>query len=229
MPSPLISPGFPSPLTFGGKWVAEPIQQFIPVQNVSWAATVIGIGTIQVVPFTVPVAASFSAMDVFISNSYSATNAGSSRADTVSFSVGVYQRSGSSLSLINSASATTAFTVTGSSSSASYQGLKNFPIPFGIPLAEGNYWYAMASSVSTAGNAIAGALSNIVGSVAGGQSAYLGVFGSATAVSEQALLGLGSYSVTSASLPNAIGFSEIIGSAVGNTGMPIVCFKNYTV
>lgn len=230
MPSSVLQPTSPSPLVIGGKWMQEPIQYLNNYSKVSWAGTVMGIGTIAVVPFVQPVIGSYTAVDVFVSANYSATNAGSSRADSLSMSIGVYTKFNSSLSLLQSTSVSTAFTVTGSSSSGSYHGLKNWVVPMNLPLDEGNYWFALASSSASAGNAIAavGGFSNIVASFAGGNSAYLGQFGQASAVSEQANLGQGTYSVTSASLPNVIGFSELIGSAIGNTLHPIFVFKGFT-
>jgi len=92
----------------------------------------------------------------------------------------------------------------------------------------GNYWVGIATQVSTAGNAIAGALSNVVYSFAGGQSAFKGVFGSSTNASHQLRFGAGAYSASSTAVPSVVGLSEIVGSAQGNTANPVFQFINYT-
>lgn len=217
-----------SPQTFGGNSFPEPIQWFQPDVNVSWAATQIGAGTLQLSPVIIPEPMAASVFDLFVSNSYSATNAGSSRADTVSVSVGLYSMSGATLALALSASATTAFTVTGSSSSASYQGLKALGIPFQGYVFAGNYWVGVASQLSTAGNAVAGGLSNVVASFPGGISAYNGRFGGATGNSACPLYGFGILSVTTASMPASIALSDISGSGIGATNRPIFAFRNYS-
>lgn len=208
--------------------VSTAISLFQPFPEPNYQATVIGIGTIQVVPFVMPYAAQFSAADVYVSGTYSATNLASSRGDSMTVSLGVYTRNLSTLSLASSSSVSYAFTVTGSSSSVSFQGLKNLTIPLTLNMTPGNYWYAMESSTASAGNAIAGGFSNVVDSFSGAQSAYKGVFGQSTAASGQFVLGVGSFSVTSAALPASIGFSELLGSALGGTAAPIVNFRNYT-
>lgn len=196
-------------------------------RNASWAGSVIGIGTLQLVPLVLQAPAAFRSVYLGISNSFSATNAGSSQGQTVSVTFGVWTRSASSLSLASSGSVSTAYTVTGSSSSNSYQGAKLLPVPATLNMTPGNYWYGYIYSSATAGNAIMGAASNIVMSYAGAESAALGVFGSASTASFQAVLGKGSFSATSAALPASIAFSDII--TAGNTGQPLVAFVNYTV
>lgn len=230
MPSPSILQQFvPGQHVFGGKLFPEPLQFYQPTDNyVSWATSAIGNGSVVIAPFQIQQPGVFSVADVFVSNSYSATNAASSQAQTVSMSVGLFSKNASTLSLVNSGSQTYAFTVTGSSSSASYQGLKNLTVPVSFNLFEGNYWLAVVSSTSSAGNAIAAGFSNVVASFAGGLSAYSGVFGAATAASQQPILGYGAMSATTSVFPSSIAFSDIVGSAIGNTCRPIVNFRNYS-
>lgn len=234
MPSPAFGRpggGVPSPQVFAGNAYPEPAQYFMPacIQGASWAVSQVGFGTLNFVPFNVPDALAISAADVFISNSYSASNAGSSRADTLTASVAVYAAAGSSLSLLGSGSQSYAFTVTGSSSSVSYNGLKNVTVPFNYDLAPGNYWYVMGFSQSTAGNAIANAsISNVIASNAGNASTYVGQFGQSSNASNQVEYGLGRYSATSSAFPAAVGFSELVGTAYGGTARPVIAFKNYT-
>jgi hypothetical protein len=207
--------------------VGAPIGQYNIYPGASIGTTAIGVGTFQVVPLQLEASALVSSFDVFLSNSYSATNAGSSMAHTLSFTAGVYSRTGSSLSLASSSSVTTAFTVTGSSSSVSYQGFKNFGIPVALAMTPGNWWLAYISSTASAGNAIAGGFSNGIISYPGAESAYQGVFGSSTNVSQQVQMGWGQYSVSSAALPGSVGFSELIGSVVSNT-VPLIHLRSYS-
>ncbi len=194
--------------------------------NVSWGSTQFGIGTFQVTPVLFPHIAAVSAIDIMLVQSYSATNAGSSQAQSLSISLGIYSLNASSLSLISSFTQSTLCSVTGSTSSVSFQGLKNFPITVGpMVVSPGNYWVALASSTASAGNAIAAAISNVMYSFAGNQSLYKGVFGSSSAASAQYRLGVGFMSVTSASIPVSIALSDISG-AVGNTGNFVINFKN---
>ncbi len=208
--------------------VSTAVSLFWPFEDPNYAATVIGIGTIPITPFLMPFAAQFSAVDIFVSNSFSLTNVISAESATVSAFVAIYTNNLSTLSLASSGSVSYAYVVSGSTSSVSYQGLKNLTIPLVANMTPGNYWYAISSSSASGGNIVGGVLSNIVNSFGGAQSAYLGVFGLSTGASMQPVLGYGSYSVTSAAFPAAIGFSEIIGSALGNTAAPIVNFKNYS-
>lgn len=195
--------------------------------NASIAGSQIGVGTLDITPLVMKAPGVFASAYIGISNSYSATNAGSSRGDTLSCTIGVYTKSGSSLSLASSGSVSTAYTVTGSSSSNSYQGLKMLPVPISLAMTPGNYWYGYIMSQATAGNAIANAaISNAVQSFAGAESAALGVYGSASTASFQPVLGKGALSVSTAALPSAIAFSDIV--TAGNTGQPVVAFVNYT-
>jgi hypothetical protein len=197
--------------------------------NVSWATTTFGIGTFVVQPFAVPHFAAVSATDVFVSNTYSATNGGSSQNQSLTVSLGIYSLNVSTLSLISSFSQSTLASVTGSTSSVSFQGLKNWPITTNaaILMSPGNYWVALGSSTSSAGHAIAAGLSNGIYSFAGSQSLYKGPYGSSTAASQCYRLGAGILSVSSASVPVSIALSDISNLA-GNTGIPIVNFKNYS-
>lgn len=210
IPTPLLQPTAPDQFVFGGKWVQQPLE-FCSVVNAPFVSTTIGNGTIQFAPLEHRYNGSYTAANLFISNSLSATNAGSSRADTLGFSFGLYERVGSSLSLITSNSASTAFTVTGSSSSVSYQGIKLFPIAITLPMAEGNYYYGIGSSSSSAGNAVAGSFQLCVGTVG---SSVGGVFGASSAVSNYLHLGLGQMTVTSASLPTTVAFTDMVGTGV---------------
>lgn len=230
MPSPsALQPFVPGQQVFGGRLFPEPLQYYQPMANFgSWATTAIGNGSVVIQPFQLMQPGVFSVADVYVSNTLSATNAASSQAHTLSMSVGLFSKNASTLSLVNSGSQTYAFTITGSSSSASYQGLKNLTVPVSFNLYEGDYWLAIASSTSSAGNAVAAAFSNVVVSFAGGLSAYSGVFGAATTASQQPILGYGAMSATQSAMPVSIAFSDIVGSANGHTCRPVVNLRNYS-
>lgn len=195
--------------------------------NVSWGSTQFGVGTFEVAPVAFPHIAAVSAIDLLLAQTYSATNAGSSQAQSLSISLGIYSLNGSSLSLISSFTNSTLCSVTGSTSSVSFNGVKAWPQTINPPMVvvPGNYWIALGSSTASAGNAIAAAISNCIYSFAGNQSIYRGVWGSSSFASAQYRLGAGFLSVTSASVPVSIALSDISG-AVGNTGIPVVNFKN---
>jgi hypothetical protein len=225
---PFKGQNVPSPGIFGGNWYPEALQYFEPIPMVgSWAGTTFGIGTIQLVPFVIPTQCMVSAVDLFLSQSYSATNAGSSQNISLSISAGIYSNLAGSLQSVISGSVSNVASVTGSTSSVSFQGVKRLPVPLTGNLYEGNYWLAILSSTSSAGNAIAAAVSNVVQSFAGGYSNYSGVYGSSTFASQQAEFGIGSVTATSSVLPTQIAFSNI-GGAIGNTGIPVFQLKNYT-
>jgi hypothetical protein len=172
--------------------------------------------------------AGLSAVDLYLSQTYSATAAGSSQNQSLSVSVGIYGPVGQSMQLAAFGTASTVASVTGSTSSVSFNGVKNFPVPLSAELAAGNYWVAIVSSTSSAGHAIAAALSNVVASYAGGRSNYSGVYGASSTVTQQVLLGLGQFTSTTTALPAVIPFASIIGSGVGNTANPIFGMKAYS-
>jgi hypothetical protein len=223
------APNVISPQVFGGYVYGDPIQWWEGPENyASWAATQLGANSLAIQPVIFPERVGAASMDIFVSGNYSATNNASSRGDTISVSVGLYSYTASSLSLAASVSQTYAFTVTGSSSSASYHSLKAMSLPFFGNVPAGNYWMALISNTSTAGNAIAASFSNVVVSYAGNLSAYAGRFGGNTAASNSPILGYGFQSVTTTALPSAIALSDISGSGLGNTNRWLVNVKNYS-
>jgi hypothetical protein len=164
-----------------------------------------------------------------MSQTYSATNAGSSQNQTLSLSVGFYSNFAGSLQLAASGSLTVVASVTGSTSQAQFDGLKAVQVPLnGFAPYAGNYVLALASSTSSTGNAIAAALSNVIYSCPNNLSSYKGIYGSASAVTGQAQFGGGVYSSTTTALPLQIPFSSIIGTLQGATNFPVVHLKNYT-
>ncbi len=194
----------------------------------SWASTNQGVGTVNVNAMFLPTQLACSAVDIFLSNTYSATNAGSSNAMTLSATFGVWTNNASTLSLFTSGSASTAFTVTGSSSSNSYNGIKAFQIPMAATLPAGNYWYGFIFSQASAGDAIAAAFTNVAASYAGAQSLYKGQLGSSSAGPVGARLGEGVFSASSTALNASMAISAVLGSAAANTCQYPVRFKGFS-
>lgn len=146
-------------------------------------------------------------------NNYSnASN--SSNSATLTLQVGVYSRTGSSLSIITSNSSSYAVTNSGTVGSYSiYGGLREYPIPMTTTLPAGNYFMGFLSRTTTGGGA-GMTWSNFVASNI--NSAYSGRWSSANNATNQFAMGLGSYTATTTALPNSIGLSQINGSAAIN-------------
>lgn len=197
--------------------------------GVSWASTNQGIGTVNVNFLPLNAQLNFSAVDLFVSDTYSATNAGSSFGGSLSASLGIWTNNASTLSLFTSGSASTAWTVTGSSSSNSFNGIKAFQIPLAATLPAGDYWYGFIYSTASAGHAIAAGFTNVAASYAGAQSLYKGQLGSTSAGAVGAQFGVGVFSVSSTALPATMAFSNVLGSAVANTVQFPIRFKAFSV
>jgi hypothetical protein len=219
----------PDPQFVAGRWVSNPLYYLEPQDcNVSWAATTFGANSWVLTPFVVPQEAYFNSVNVYLSGNLSATNGGSSRADSVSLSIGIYSINLSSLSLLTSQSYSTAFTITGSSSTGSYHGLKQLPLGISAGLNPGAYWFGIGSNASSAGAAVGDAIKNVVFSFAGNQSVNKGIWGSASAGSHQVRLGAGVWSVTNSTVGASIALSDINGTNQGNTANPVFNFYNQT-
>jgi hypothetical protein len=228
----LISPiaTAPGAVNVGGVYVGNPPDAYFNQvepndNNVSWAGTQFGVGSLNVTPIPIPHYAVVSAVNLLFSQTYSATNAGSSQAQSLSLTWGIYSLNGATLSLTTSGTYSTLCSVTGSTSSVSFNGVKGVFLPIrsdsGAALfAPGNYYVGIISSTASGGNAIAAAISNVVYSVPGGLSAYKGIFGSSTNVSNQARVGCGVFSVSSSAIPASFGLSDIVGS-IGGTVSPV--------
>ena len=207
------------------------IQYFDPTpQGGSAATSAVAAGTMAVVPFVLAAPAQFASVDFMVSGAQSATNAGSSFAETLTAFLGIYTKNSATLSAVTNLTATTAYTITGSSSSVSYQGVKAFPVAVALNLTAGNYWYAAMISTATAGNAVAAGLSAFIVSVPGQYSTSVrGILGSSSAGSNQLYLGGGLVSAAQTTAPASIAFSDIQGTAIGVTSRPWIVFRNYTV
>lgn len=148
----------------------------------------------------------------WINNYSNATN--SSNSATLTLQVGVYSRTGNTLSLITSNSGSYAVTNSGTVGSYSlYGGLREYPIPMTTTLPAGNYWVGFLSRTTTGGGA-GMTWSNFVASNI--NSAYSGRWSSANNATNQYAMGLGSFNTTTTAMRDSIALSQINGSAAVN-------------
>jgi hypothetical protein len=189
-----------------------------------WLAAQIGQNTIFIQPLDLIDPIQFNQFQ-WPNNFSNATN--SSNSATLTLQVGIYTRTGSSLSRLSSTSSTYSVEASGTVGSYSiYGGVRHYPIGWTGTLTDGNYWLAFRSQTTTGGGA-GMTWSNFVASNIG--SALSGVWGSSTNASNQFALGLGSYSATSTALPDSVAFTEIRGSAAGNLRPVIYQFVSGSV
>ena len=150
----------------------------------------------------------------------------SSVSGTLSFWQGLYTRDVSTLSLLSSWSVSTAFTIGTSNSSLFAGGIRLLTIGTTGTITEGQYWMANIYRTSTAGSNIL-SFSQILASQQ--NSNLQGLFGVAGAASVQYTRGLGTYSATTAGIPNSIAFSQLTGTGSIVLRQPIFYFVSGTV
>lgn len=162
----------------------------------------------------------FDGVQIVIENS-NATN--SSGSHSLSFWAGIYSKNVSTLSLVASASQSTAVTHSGTGGSYSlYSNARNFVIPFTNTLSAGNYWVGLLARSSSAG--ADGTYNHAV--VIPSASQFWGRFGSSSNASNQRTLGLGTYSASTSGIPSSVGFSEIVGTGAAN--VPVFALNSGT-
>lgn len=138
---------------------------------------------------------------------------------------GLYTRNVSTLSLMASWSASTSFQYGTSNSSIYGGGLRLFTIPITSTITEGQYYMGNLYSSSSAGaNALS--FSQILASQQA--SVLSGIWGSASNSTVQYTRGLGTYSTSTAALPNSIGFTQIRGMSSLVLRQPIFYFASGT-
>jgi hypothetical protein len=139
-------------------------------------------------------------MPVLFSNATNSTGSMS-----VTYNIGIYTKTGSSISLLASTSNTTGVTYSGTANSTINSGMRMVSFGFSTSLSAGEYWLGILSRTATAGaNAT---LSQWLASRA--NSNFSGYLGSTTNATYQSQLGLGVYSATLSSLLNSVAFSQI--------------------
>lgn len=180
------------------------------MHRASPAASQFGVGSIALQPIQMQGNFSISALEQFVSGSFS-TSSNSSYAATLTARAGLYTLNGSTLSLASSGSQTYAFTNTSNNSTGSLSGIRGLTIPLNASMTPGNYWLGLWSSSASA-NANWATISNVVAAGA----AFSGGFGAASTVTAQPVLGYGLWSTTSTNLPSSIGLSHITGTGASN-------------
>lgn len=150
----------------------------------------------------------------------------SSGSHTLSFWVGLYTRNVSTLSLLTSASVSTALTCSGTAGSYSlFSGIRLHSIPLTTTLTEGNYWIGWVSrTTSAAANAT---YSNLI--LSNLQSIFVGHFGSSHNTTMQLTLGQGMYTATTSGIPGSIAFSQLRGSDSTIPRAQYIMFASSTV
>jgi hypothetical protein len=203
------------------------VSQWQPYASNSWASQVLNqVSQPMFAPFHLPNHLRMDRAIAFVSVSISSSS-NSSAAGVMSFSVGIYTRNASSLSLVASGSQFYQWTNTSNQSNSVISGIRAVTIPFtDTTLTPGDYWFCIQSRTSST-NANWFSMRNIC--VAGGNTAFSGHFGSATTATFQPVLGYG-LGPQSASLPNALAFSQItVGANIVQRSQPIVNFAYSTV
>lgn len=178
----------------------QPYKSTIPV------AAVIGQGTIQF--DAIDIGADVNMDRVVFPIQVVSTNSNPGNVN-LTVDVGVYTRNGSTLSSLH---ATRYLTTVSLSTAASniYAGQRNLTIPWTTTLAGGEYVFAFRSS-TTAATAARITISNMVASMI--NSTMSGVMFEASNASAQRTLGLGIYSVASASIPGTVAYSQMLGNS----------------
>jgi hypothetical protein len=185
----------------------------------------IGNGSIQVYPANMDQNFTASRADIYASIAGS-TVALSSYAGTVSAFVGIYTRNGSTLSLASSGSQSYSFSnQSGITNLSAFTGLRNMSVPINVSGAPQDAWLAVMSKTASS-NTNAWSASNML--IPGNGAQLAGLIGASANATQQQMLGLGVFSVSSASLPSSMAISQINGTATNAAMMPAIAFHNVT-
>jgi hypothetical protein len=144
---------------------------------------------------------------------------------TISNWIGLYSRNGSSLSLAHSTSNSQGITFSGTASSASYNGWRNFTFNWSTSVSGGRYWIGQIVRTTTGGANCS--FSQYLASQV--NTNFLGAFGVATNASAQLTLGQGFYSTSTTALPGSIAFTQIQGTNSLAQRFPMLAFGFNTV
>lgn len=168
----------------------------------------LGNGSVWFQPLVNPGYASFSQMQLYMSNAYGTSNVTFN--GTVAYGVGIYTRTGQTLSLATSASSVLGFTGSGTNLSSIFAGgiSRIFTMPLAANLTPGNYWlgFLSSTSISTAQMMTFSNLGPVV------NAAGWGFMGQGFNSTNQAPLGYGFQVTTTTAVPNSIAFSQIVGN-----------------
>lgn len=195
---------------------------FFPNADLEHVAGTIGQGSLLFDPQSFPDIA-FDRVLLPIVNTNSSNSSGS---HTVSVWVGIYTRNASTLSLVHSASTSTAVTHSGTAGSYSlYSGVRLLSIPMTTTLTDGKYFVGIVSRTTSGGTN--GTYQNLLLSQMA--SNFFGHFGSAHNTTMQFTLGQGFYSATTSGMPASVGFNQIDGSNSLGHRMPALMYASSTV
>jgi hypothetical protein len=185
----------------------------------------LGQGSVYVFPFPNGNYSSFSQGVAFANISLS-TSSNSSYAGGISIYMGVYTRTGSTLSLASSGSQVFAFSNTSNGSLTNLSGINALTVPIGINMTPGDYWFAFLSRTAST-NTNWFTASNVVMTNAFSQQIN-GLFANGSTSSFQARPGIGVYNQTSSVLPANIPISALAGQGQ-YSALPYMNFNNFSV
>lgn len=184
-----------------------------------------GAGTLYFFPMTNTPAFVYDCviMPIQVSNASNSSNSA-----TFSFSVGIYTKNASTLSLVTSTSTSHNYSASGTVGSYSlWGGIRNLTIPMTTTLTQGDYFIGIWSRTTSGGGA-----GQTINQMLASQpnSSYSGIYGVASNATNQMVLGLGRYSVSfSTAMPNSVPFSHIQGNSSILQRPPIFRFESGTV
>lgn len=165
-----------------------------------------GQGTLHIQPMQAP-NVQFDRLMMPIVNTNSSNSSGS---HTLSFWAGIYTRNDSTLSMLYSASTSTAVTHSGTAGSYSLMsGMRLLSMGFTQTLTAGQYWMGILSRTTSGG--ANGSYSQMLASQV--NSSFFGLFGQSVNSTYQYTRGLGTYSATTNEMPASVAFSQIRGAS----------------
>jgi hypothetical protein len=190
----------------------------------SQSAVQIGNGSIQVFPANMDRNFSASRADIYASVSGS-TIALSTYAGTVSAFIGIYTRNASTLSLASSGSQSFSFSNSSNNNTTAFSGLRNISVPINVNGSPQDAWLAVMTQTASA-NTNAWTASNML--IPGNAAPLAGLIGASANATQQQILGLGVFSVSSAAMPSSMAFSAIQGTGSAAAMIPAIVFHNVT-
>lgn len=144
----------------------------------------------------------------FVSFSQATTTAAATRGATMTMNVGLYTlNGGTALSLVTSGSKSYSFSFTSTTGTSTNTGLKMMSVPLAATM-DGQYFIGM--NIITAVSAVT--VSQLYG-VTSTSYQYAGEVNVISAASNQLIIGLGSYSVSTTAPPTSIALSQLVGTA----------------
>lgn len=199
-----------------------PREFYNPYGDLPRVAGQVGQGTLNINPNDFP-NCTFDRVYMPINITNSSNSSGS---HTLSFWLGIYTRTISTLSLLTSQSTSYALTHSGTAGSYSlYSGMRYISMGISTSLGEGLYYIGIVSRTTSGGTN--GSYSQFLASNL--NSNFLGHFSSSHNTTYQFRPGIGVYSTTTSGIPSSIGISQLRGSDSMAQRPPIILFANSTI